>query len=141
MAELKTRKNNLSAMEFINSVNDEQKRKDSLELMRIYEDITSEKAIMWGSSIIGFGQYHYKSDRSSQEGDWPLVGFSPRKQQLTLYFMDGFDNYKRELEKLGKHKISVGCLYLKKLEDIDINVLKQMIKMSYSSMKKAHSIA
>lgn len=141
MAELKTKKNNLSAREFINSVDDDQKRKDSLELLRIYEDITSEKATMWGSSIIGFGSYHYKSDRSKQEGDWPLIGFSPRKQQLTLYFMDGFDNYKKDLEKLGKHKISVGCLYIKRLAGIDMSVLNKMITKSFHVMKEAHSIA
>jgi uncharacterized protein YdhG (YjbR/CyaY superfamily) len=95
---------------------------------------------MWGSSIIGFGKYHYKSERSRQEGDWPLVGFSPRKQQLSLYFMDGFDNYKSELEKLGKYKTSVSCLYVKKLSDIDKSVLKEMITKSYKNMKKTYKV-
>jgi hypothetical protein len=141
MAEIKTKKNNSSVKDFVNSVEDEQKRKDSFELVKIYEEITGEKAKMWGSSMIGFGQYHYKSERSSQEGDWPMAGFSPRKQQLTLYFMDGFDYHKMDLEKLGKHKVSVGCLYIKRLADIDMSVLEKMITKSFHVMKESYSIA
>lgn len=91
---------------------------------------------MWGTSIIGFGQYHYKSERSKQEGDWPLGGFSPRKSNLTLYIMPGFDSYADLLSKLGKHKISKGCLYINKLSDVNLDVLKTIIRTSYEDMKK-----
>lgn len=139
MAELKTKKNDSSVMDFIKSVDSDEKREDSLVLLKLYEDVTGEKAAMWGNSIIGFGSYHYKSERSKQEGDWPLIGFSPRKQQLTLYFMDGFDKYKDDLEKLGKHKVSVGCLYLKRLSEIDMSVLREMVSKSFKFMKDTHS--
>lgn len=139
MAELKTKKNDSSVMDFIKSVDSDEKREDSLVLLKLYEDVTGEKAVMWGDSIIGFGSYHYKSERSKQEGDWPLIGFSPRKQQLTLYFMDGFDKYKDDLEKLGKHKVSVGCLYLKRLSEIDMSVLREMVSKSFKFMKDTHS--
>lgn len=139
MAELKTKKNDSSVMDFIKSVDSDEKREDSLVLLKLYEDVTGEKAVMWGNSIIGFGSYHYKSERSKQEGDWPLIGFSPRKQQLTLYFMDGFDKYKDDLEKLGKHKVSVGCLYVKRLSEIEMSVLREMISKSFKFMKDTHS--
>ena len=138
MAELKTKKNDSSVMDFIKSVDSDEKREDSLVLLKLYEDVTGEKAVMWGDSIIGFGSYHYKSERSKQEGDWPLIGFSPRKQQLTLYFMDGFDKYKDDLEKLGKHKVSVGCLYVKRLSEIEMSVLRGMVSKSFKFMKDTH---
>lgn len=139
MAEIKTKVNNASVTDFIKSVPDLQKQKDSFVLLKLFKEITGEKPKMWGPSIIGFGKYHYKSERSSQEGDWPLTGFSPRKQNLTLYIMSGASEYKDELKKLGKHKISGGsCLYIKKLEDVDLKVLKQVIKHSFNAMKKKH---
>jgi len=136
MAEIKTLKNDASVLDFINSVEDEAKKQDSLALLKIFEDCTNEPAVMWGSSIIGFGSYHYKSERSAQEGDWPLTGFSPRKQNLTLYFMHGFDSYNTKLEKLGKHKTSKGCLYIKRLADVDIDVLKFLIADSTQYMRR-----
>lgn len=139
MAELKTLKNNDSVEDFINSVQGDMKKSDSFTLLDMYFRITGEKPKMWGTSIIGFGQYHYKSERSTQEGDWPLTGFSPRKQNLTLYFMDGFDDYKDQLPRLGKHKISVGCLYINKLADVDVKVLEELVKKSYLAMKAKHS--
>lgn len=138
MAELKTKVNDASVEKFINSVSDENKKNDSFKLLEMFTRITKEKPKMWGSSIIGFGQYHYKSERSSQEGDWMLTGFSPRKQNLTLYIMSGFDNYKDLLKDLGKHKTSVGCLYINKLKDVDEGVLKDLIKKSYEGMKQQH---
>lgn len=93
---------------------------------------------MWGTSIIGFGQYHYKSERSTQEGDWLMTGFSPRKQNLTLYFMLGFDGYSELLSKLGKHKISKGCLYVNKLADVDMQVLEKLVTDSYLLMMKQY---
>lgn len=138
MAELKTQKNDASAIDFINSVEDETKKQDSLKLLTIFEESTGEKPVMWGASIIGYGMYHYKSERSTQEGDWPLTGFSPRKQNLTIYISTGFDAYATKLEKLGKHKTSKGCLYIKRLSDIDLNVLKFLIKDSAQRTHKAH---
>jgi hypothetical protein len=91
---------------------------------------------MWGPSMIGFGQYHYKSERSRQEGDWPLAAFSPRKQNLTLYIMPGFNDYSDLLDKLGKHKTSKGCLYINKLSDVDQDILAQLIKRSYDDALK-----
>lgn len=139
MGTLKTTVNDASVDDFINRVSDETKRSDSYKLLEIFSKITGEKPKMWGSSIIGFGQYHYKSERSTQEGDWPLTGFSPRKQNLTLYFMLGFDDYTALLQKLGKHKTSVGCLYIQKLKDVDEGVLKDLIKHSYMAMKERYS--
>ncbi len=139
MSELKTRVNDADVNEFINSVSDEKKRSDSFALLEIFRRITGEMPKMWGSSIIGFGQYHYKSERSTQEGDWPITGFSPRKQSLTIYIMDGFDDYAGLLKDLGKHKISKSCLYVNKLEDIDQNILEDLIKKSYEAMTEKHS--
>jgi hypothetical protein len=140
MGTLKTVVNDSSVEDFINSVDDETKRADSFKLVEIYTKITNEKPKMWGTSIIGFGQYHYKSERSTQEGDWPLAGFSPRKQNLTLYIMFAFGDYSDLLGKLGKHKISKGCLYINKLSDIDITVLEKLITQSYLDMKKQYSV-
>ena len=137
MAELKTKKNNASVPAFIKTVEDDQKRKDAKELVKIFKEVTKLPAKMWGTSIIGFGSYHYKSDRSSQEGDWPLTGFSPRKANVSIYIMPGFKTFGPLLKKLGKHKVSGGsCLYIKKLEDIDVKVLKEIIKESVKLMKK-----
>jgi hypothetical protein len=139
MSTIKTILNDASAIDFINAVPDEVKKQDSLVLLELFSKLTGEKPKMWGTSIIGFGQYHYKSQRSSQEGDWPLVGFSPRKQNLTLYIMPGFDNYADLLAKLGKHKTSKGCLYINKLTDVDLTVLENLIKKSFGDMKKLHA--
>lgn len=136
---IKTQVNDSSVEDFISAVENETRRNDGFTLLKIFEDLTGEPAKMWGTSIIGFGTYHYKSERSKQEGDWPLVGFSPRKQNLTVYIMPGFDTYEALLKKLGKHKTSVSCLYINKLADVDMGVLKQLIKESFEAMKKEHS--
>jgi hypothetical protein len=138
MAELKTKKNKRSVKAFLASVKDMQKRKDAEALVKIFKSITKDKPVMWGTSIIGFGSYHYKSERSSQEGDWPITGFSPRKQNLTLYVMPGFKKYGALLKKLGKCKTSVGCLYINKLSDIHLPTLKQLITVSVRDMKKKY---
>jgi hypothetical protein len=141
MAELKTQKTNASVAAFLATVEDEGKRKDSQELVKIFEELSKEKATMWGASIIGFGQYHYKSERSKQQGDWPLTGFSPRKQNLTIYIMSGFGDQKKLLEKLGKHKVSGGsCLYINHLSDINVDVLKELIKASLKYMKEKYKV-
>ena len=139
MAELKTKATKKSVKEFLNTVKPEQKQKDGFILLSMFERITGEKAVMWGPSIVGFGTYHYKSERSTQEGDWLLTGFSPRKQNLTLYVMAGNKDSKDLLKKLGKHKTSVGCLYINKLSDIDQAVLEQLIKKSFEYMKSVNA--
>jgi hypothetical protein len=103
MNELKTKENDASVTDFIDAVPDETKRQDSYRLLDMYKRVTDEEPRMWGDAIVGFGKYHYKSERSTQEGDWPLAAFSPRKQNLTLYFMSGFDTFLADqLAKLGK---------------------------------------
>jgi len=119
--DVKTKVNDASVTDFLNSVTDEQKRKDSLAILKIMKQMTKEEPKMWGASIVGFGSYHYKG-ASGREGDWMQIGFSPRKQNLTLYLMGGFNAHTDLLKKLGKHKTSVGCLYIKKLEDVDVDV-------------------
>jgi hypothetical protein len=139
MAELKTKVTRASVKEFISKVPDQTKQQDSLALVKLFQKITGEQPKMWGPSIIGFGKYHYKSERSSQQGDWPLTAFSPRKQNLTIYIMLGFADYSDLLKKLGKHKISGGsCLYINKLSDVDMGVLEQLIKKSFLLMKKKY---
>jgi len=136
MAELKTLPNDASVEDFINEVPDETKREDSFALLELYSSITGQKPKMWGTSMIGFGLFHYKSDRSKQEGDWPLAAFSPRKQNLTLYFTSGFDKHVELLSKLGNHKTSKGCLYINKLSDVDSGVLAALIKAGYVEAKE-----
>jgi uncharacterized protein DUF1801 len=140
MAEQKTKATDQDPKDFLNKVEPEQKRLDSFSLLELFQKVTGEKAVMWGESIVGFGTYHYKSERSAQEGDWFLVGFSPRKQNLTLYIMHGNDKNQELLGKLGKHKTSGGsmggCLYIGKLSDVDQAILAQLIRASFQHMKK-----
>lgn len=136
MSELKTKINDASVEEFIDQIPDETKRNDSIKLLEMFERITGENAKMWGSAIIGFGQYHYKSERSSQEGDWPLVAFSPRKANLSLYLTYDVEQFADLFSKLGKHKTGKGCLYINKLADVDIAVLEQAIDQAYKVAKK-----
>ena len=144
MAEPKTKVTDQNPKDFLSKVEPEQKRLDSFALLDLFQKITGEKAVMWGESMVGFGKYHYKSERSAQEGDWFLVGFSPRKQNLTLYIMHGNDENQESLAKLGKHKTSGGsmggCLYINKLSDVDPDVLAKLIKASYQHMKKTNNI-
>ncbi|GAA0893166.1 hypothetical protein GCM10009122_28450 [Fulvivirga kasyanovii] len=137
MAELKTKLNDESVEDFLNSVEDEQKKKDSFEVLNIMKQITGAEPKMWGSSIVGFGNYHYVYD-SGREGDWFIAGFSPRKQALTLYIMAGFARYNELLQKLGKYKTGKSCLYVKKLQDIDLEVLKELIGSSVEYMRKKY---
>ncbi len=136
MGEIKTKANNASVTDFIGAVDNENRRKDGFVLLDLFTKVTGEPAKMWGASIIGFGQYHYKSERSSQEGDWPLIAFSPRKQSLTLYISHGMNDHSELLGKLGKHKTSKGCLYINKLTDVDMDVLEQLVKKSYIDSKE-----
>lgn len=137
MAELKTRHNADDVNAFINAADSERKRDDSFELLRLIKKITGEEPRMWGASIIGFGRYHYKY-KSGREGDWFLSGFSPRKQSMTVYLTGGYSGSEDLLKKLGKHKVSVGCLYFKKLEDIDVSILEQLIINSVETLKERY---
>lgn len=141
MAELKTKKTAESVAAFIKKVPEKQKREDSTRLVKIFQEVTGKKPVMWGSSIIGFDQYHYKSERSSQEGDWPMAGFSPRKQNMTIYIMPGFKNYKPLLKKLGTHTISGGsCIYFNRLDALHLPTLKTLIKRSVTDMRKKYRV-
>ena len=130
MAELKTKKNEASVDDFLANIDDEQKRADCQQLKEIFEKITRQPAVMWGASIVGFGSYHYKYT-SGREGDWMATGFSPRKQNLTLYIMAGFDEYAELMAKLGDHKTGKSCLYIKRLSDVHLPTLKKLIKAGY----------
>jgi len=136
MSDLKTKPTSQSVKEFLNKVEPEEKQRDSFALLEMFQKITGEKAVMWGSSIVGFGSYHYKSERSKQEGDWPLTGFSPRKQNLTLYIMAGNKDNQELLDRLGKHKTGGGCLYIKRLSDVDQTVIGKLIEKSFHHMEK-----
>ncbi|HET9136830.1 MAG TPA: DUF1801 domain-containing protein [Candidatus Kapabacteria bacterium] len=139
MAELKTKLNDASVEAFLNSIEDEAKRADSFEVLNLMMKITKEKPKMWGASIVGFGTYHYKSPSTGREGDWFITGFSPRKANLTIYIIPGFKNYADILKGLGKHKTSSGsCLLIKKLQDVDPKLLKQLIEKAYEDMVKAN---
>ncbi len=138
MSEPKTKPTTKSVAEFLNTIEDEQKRRDSFILLELFERITGEKAVMWGTSIVGFGSYHVKSEKSKQEVVWPLAGFSPRKQNLTLYVMPGNEDSQELLEKLGKHSASKACLYIKRLSDVDKTILTTLIEKSFLHVKKTY---
>lgn len=139
MAELKTKKNNTSVTDFINTVEKEDKKNDCLELLKIFEQITKEIPTMWGSSIIGFGNYRYKYE-SGREGNWFLTGFSPRKQNIVIYIIAGFTEYEILMKDLGKFKTGSSCLYINKLTDIDLKILKLLIKNSVEFMKNKYPL-
>lgn len=128
LAKIKTTETTNSVEDFINKIADEQQRKDAQVILKMMEKATKEKAKMWGSSIIGFGNTRYKSPKTGREVDWMKIGFSPRKANLSLYLMSGLKNQAESLKKLGKHKTGVGCLYINKLSDIDLKVLEEMIQ-------------
>jgi len=139
MAELKTKKTAASVKDFLNSVPEERKRKDSFALLKLMQEISDAKPAMWGPSIVGFGSYHYKY-ASGREADWPLAGFSPRKQDLTIYITAGFDGYGELLGKLGKHKTGKACLYINRLEDVDLATLKELVRRSVEHMRRTNPI-
>ena len=130
MSENKTIPNNASVTEFLKTVENETRREDSFVILEKMKEITGKPAVMWGNSIVGFGSYHYKYD-SGREGDMLITGFSPRKQNLTLYILDGFGGYQELLSKLGPHKTGKSCLYIKKLSDIDMDILTELISTSF----------
>ena len=133
MAELKTKRTDRSVKAFLNRIADDQKRRDAFTLLALMQEVTRAEPKMWGSSIVGFGSYHFKYE-SGREGDWFATGFSPRKQSLTLYIMPGFDRYSELMNKLGKHKIGKSCLYINTLDDIHLPTLKELVKQSVKHM-------
>ncbi len=142
MPEIKTKRTDADVLEFINSfANTEQKKKDSLELIKIMQEFTGHEPKMWGPSIIGFGKYHYKSERSTQQGDWPLVGFSPRKAAISLYIYTGMKKHEHLLKDLGKFKMGKACIYINKLSDINIDAMKKIMAASIEFLKEKYGVA
>jgi hypothetical protein len=135
MAELKTKPQDTSVDAFLQSVSDERKRQDSYALLQLLQEITDESPRMWGDSIVGFGDYRYVY-ASGREGDWFVTGFSPRKQNLTLYVMGGFEPHAELLARLGKHKLGKGCLYINKLQDVDQTVLRDLMTTTVAEARK-----
>jgi len=138
MAELKTKLNDQSVVDFLNRVPEEKKRRDSFTILQLMQEVTGEEPKMWGDSIVGFGSIHYKS-ASGREGDWMVTAFSPRKQNLTLYLMSGFDRHADLMKKLGKFKTGKGCLYINKIEDVDLAVLKELVTASVDHVRQIYS--
>jgi Domain of unknown function (DU1801) len=134
MAELKTKPGG-DVTAFLTSVTDEIKKKDCLELLKLMKQVTKEEPVLWGGSMVGFGTYEYKG-KSGRSGTWFITGFSPRKQNLTVYIMPGFSRYDELMKKLGKHTTGVSCLYMNNLDDVDIKVLKELVTLSYKYMKE-----
>ncbi len=137
MATLKTQKNTASVDEFLNTVEDPEKQADCRKLAELMQNATGDLPTMWGNAIVGFGSYHYRYE-SGREGDWFLVGFSPRKQELSVYIMPGFSRYDDLMKRLGKHKTGKSCLYIKRLADIDIDVLEKLIQASVKHMRRQY---
>jgi hypothetical protein len=129
-AEIKTKPTGASVADFINTVEGDQKRADSFALLDMMKTATGEEPVLWGSAIIGFGHKRYKSERSGREVDWFRIGFAPRKANLSLYLTVSMGEHNAALERLGKHKTAGGCIYINKLQDVDLDVLKEMIETS-----------
>ncbi len=140
MAEPKTKPTKQSVAAFLKTVTNAQKREDAVAVIEMMRTATKADPVMWGTSIIGFGSYRYKY-ATGREGDWPIVGLSPRKQNLTLYIMAGFAQHEDLLAKLGKHSTGASCLYINRLSDIDLPTLKKLITQSVAAMKKRHKTA
>ena len=137
MAELKTKKNTASVDEFIGSVANDTHREDARAVLKLMQKVTGKKPRMWGSSIVGFDEYHYRYD-SGHEGDMCMIGFSPRAAALTLYTLPDFEGKEALLAKLGKHKTGKGCLYINRLTDVDSKVLEEIIRAAYEWMQTTH---
>lgn len=137
MSDLKTQQNDASVDDFLKSVDSDDRQNDCIALLSMMTRITQKVPKMWGDSIVGFGSYHYKY-KSGREGDWFVTGFAPRKKELTVYIMPGFDKYSALMEKLGKYKTGKSCLYIKRLSDVDSTVLEDLITQSISEMEKIY---
>jgi hypothetical protein len=138
VAELKTRPSGASVDAFIQSIADEARRGDCVTLLELMRRVTGAEPEMWGPSIVGYGSYHYRY-ASGREGDWFLTGFSPRKRDLTLYVMAGFEGYEDLLARLGPHKTGKSCLYVKRLADLDLGALEALVSVSVAHMREAYS--
>ena len=142
MAELKTKQHDANVIDYIDSFTHTEKMKqDSVELLQLMQAVSGYEPKMWGNSIIGFGKYHYKSERSQQQGDWPLIGFSPRKAAISLYVYNGCDEQDELLKKLGKFKMGKACIYVKKLSDINKNVLAELIESTIRFLQNKYPIS
>lgn len=137
MSENKTQPTKQSVAQFLNGIEGEQKRRDAKAIDKLFREVTGEKPVLWGPSIVGYGTYHYKYD-SGREGDFMRLGFSPRKQNLTLYIMPGFKKYDALLGKLGKHSTGKSCLYVKRLDDIDFDVLRTLAQEAWDEMNRKY---
>ena len=137
MAELKTKPTRGSVTAYIKSIEDYKRRRDCIEVMAMMRRITGKPPKMWGTSIVGYGKYHYKY-KSGREGDWFITGFAPRKQNLTIYIMPGFTKYSSIMKNLGKYKLGVSCLYIKSLADVDEKLLSELIEKSVSDMREMY---
>ena len=135
MAELKTKKNTADVAAFLDGIENEKRREDCRAVVAMMAEVTGEPPAMWGDSIIGFGSYHYRYP-TGREGDWMATGVSPRKQSLTLYIMTGFPRHEALMQKLGRYKTGKSCLYVKKLEDVDTDVLRELVRESYERVSK-----
>ena len=134
MAELKTKKNDKDVRAFLDGVEHKKRKEDSLMLHELMNEALGIEPSMWGDSIVGYGSYHYKS-KSGQEGDWFVTGFSPRKQSMTVYILPGLSKFEAELDKLGKHKVGKGCIYINKLEDVNTDVLMNIVRKAFVDME------
>lgn len=134
MSELKTKATNASVKAFLNAIKPDQKRTDARTLDKLMRRITGKKPKMWGASLVGYGTYKYKYE-SGHQGEWFITGFSPRKQNLVVYIMPGFETFKPQMKKLGKHKTGKSCLYINKLADVDLEILQELIAGSVEVMK------
>ncbi len=139
MAENKTTTTKANVMGFLNSIEPEQKRKDAKAIAKIMRNATGDRARMWGPSIVGYGQYHYRYN-SGRAGDFMRVGFSPRKQNISVYVVPGFTGFSGLLKKLGKHKVGSSCLYINKLADVNVDVLAEIVEKSVKIMNKKYPL-
>lgn len=139
MAENKTKAGTASVAQFLSAIDNERRRADAKKVAAMMRKATGKRAKLWGTSIVGFGRYHYKYE-SGREGDFMLVGFSPRKQNLAIYIMPGFDEFSGLMNKLGKYKTGKSCLYVNKLDDVDEKVLQQLIERSVKMMRKRYNV-
>lgn len=139
MSDIKTRPTNASVQDFIARVPHPTRRADAERLLALFTRVSGSKPVMWGDSIVGFGEFEYTPAKGKKSYRWMLTGFSPRKQNLSLYFMNGFSRYGELLETLGKHKTSVCCLYINKLADVDLAVLEQLLTQLVADMRAGHT--
>lgn len=137
MSDLKTKPTDEDVTAFLDGVEDEKKRQESYAVMELMREVTGEDPKMWGESIVGFGSYHYRY-ASGREGDWFLVGFAPRKRNLSLYIMSGFDEYDELMGQLGKHKTGKSCLYINRMDDVDEDVLRRLVRESVAHMRETN---